>query len=344
MAEKNSKFQLNLLEEKQAFVVISLTDRLSLAGKLVASNALAHYNSERGYSWASIPVVAKESGYSPTSTKSISPGFDEIEKVGAFKVIRNPPSKGSKKSSTHRCCPIMSWFRDEYERLRRAGKIERNDDPFADIRSDNDNDERQDSEPGQKQGAQPGQDQRQGPQPDQTGSTTRSDRANNPVRQGYKPDEENREKRTDRNEQNISEEEPAASRRSAVSLGEDDGELLPMWASHPEGYLVQDWQWDEREFQPAIDLLGFDTKELGDEIDHFTKHHRGERRHDWNPGWLEWIQALKDKLPEDQSTGANDNRQPPEDTANGNQPPPDCKAAGSDYGADDGDYDPDIPF
>ncbi len=32
---------------------------------------------------------------------------------------------------------------------------------------------------------------------------------------------------------------------------------------------------------------------MDDEIDRFIAHHRDERRHDWNPGWLEWIQALK---------------------------------------------------
>ncbi|MGY2902941.1 hypothetical protein [Bradyrhizobium sp. URHC0002] len=193
-ASKNkSKYQLDLLDEKRAFVVVALTDKLSLPGKLVALNALAHYNSKRGYSWPSIPIVAEESGYSPASTKSISPGFNEIEKVGAFNVVRNPASKGSKKSSTYRCRPIMPWFRDEYERLRQIGKIEEDADPFADIRSDNDNDMRQ--------GSQPGQGERQGSQPRHKGSTTRSDGVINPVTQGYKPEEENRTNRTDRNEQ-----------------------------------------------------------------------------------------------------------------------------------------------
>ncbi len=182
-AQNKNQYQLDLLDEKRAYVVIALTDKLSLAGKLVALNALAHYNSERGYSWASIPVVAKESGYSPTSTKSISPGFDEIEEVGAFRVVRAPPRKGSRKSSTNRCCPIMPWFRDEYERLRQAGKFEQDNDPFLDIRSDN------------------GSDERQGSQPAQIGSETRSDRVQDPVRQGPQPDEENRRKGTDRTEQ-----------------------------------------------------------------------------------------------------------------------------------------------
>lgn len=200
ISKVNTKYkgrhQLNLVEEKRAFVVIALTDKLSLTGKLVALNALAHYNSERGYSWASIPVVAKESGYSPTSTKSISPGFEEIERVGAFKVVRNPPSQGSK-SSTHRCCPVMSWFGDEYQRLRLAGKVDQdNTDPFADIRVGGD--ERQGSRPDGRQGSQP---LTQGPRPGQIGSTTRSDRVRNPVRQGPQPDEENRPKGTDRSEQ-----------------------------------------------------------------------------------------------------------------------------------------------
>jgi hypothetical protein len=134
----------------------------------------------------------------------------------------------------------MPWFRDEYERLRQAGKIEEDNDPFADIRSDNDNDLRQ--------GSQPGHDQIQGSEPDQTGSTTRSDRANNPVRQGYKPDEENRRKRTDRNEQTQT--DSSASRRGPAGGSNVGGD-----AQHQQGAndnakqadLSEDWRdqfWD----------------------------------------------------------------------------------------------------
>jgi hypothetical protein len=73
---------------------------------------------------------------------------------------------------------------------------------------------------------------------------------------------------------------------------DEDGRLLPKWASHPQGLLAGDWTWGDREFQPAIGLLGLDEYQLDAEIDRFTTHHRGERRHDWNPVWLEWIQAL----------------------------------------------------
>ncbi|WP_426613282.1 hypothetical protein [Bradyrhizobium sp. McL0616] len=84
---------------------------------------------------------------------------------------------------------------------------------------------------------------------------------------------------------------PASGERRPVDLDGDDV-TLPEWASHPQGVLVGDWAWDDRQFQPAIDLLGFDEYEMDAEIDRFIKHHRGERRHDWNPHWLEWIQAL----------------------------------------------------
>lgn len=86
--------------------------------------------------------------------------------------------------------------------------------------------------------------------------------------------------------------------RSSLASGEQ-GRLAPMWASHPQGFLAVDWTWDEREFQPAIDLLGFDEYELDAEIDRFAKHHQGERRHDWNPIWLDWIQALHSRRSSD---------------------------------------------
>ena len=75
--------------------------------------------------------------------------------------------------------------------------------------------------------------------------------------------------------------------------GPDEDRPMPKWASHTQGVLAGDWTWDDREFQPAIDMHGFDDDELEDEIDHFIEHHQGERRHDWNPGWLKWIQAPK---------------------------------------------------
>lgn len=86
----------------------------------------------------------------------------------------------------------------------------------------------------------------------------------------------------------------ASCERGPVDLDRSDDceRPRPKWASHPEGFLAGDWWWDDKEFQPAIDLLGFDEYELDAEINRFIKHHRGERRHDWNPAWLEWIQTL----------------------------------------------------
>jgi hypothetical protein len=98
---RKPKYQLDLLDEKRAFVVIALTDRLEQPGKLVAMNALARYNSECGYSWASVPVIAVETGYSATSTKTINAGLNEVEKVGAFMIVRTKGG-GAKNPSCHR--------------------------------------------------------------------------------------------------------------------------------------------------------------------------------------------------------------------------------------------------
>lgn len=88
---------------------------------------------------------------------------------------------------------------------------------------------------------------------------------------------------------------PAFGERELADLDEAEGRLLPMWASNPEGFRAGDWTWDDREFQPAIDLLGFDEYALDAEINRFIENHQGERRHDWTPGWLEWIQAVADE-------------------------------------------------
>lgn len=94
---------------------------------------------------------------------------------------------------------------------------------------------------------------------------------------------------------------PASGERvsAAAVCGQEEDGSLPMWASHPQGLLAQDWTWNDREFRPAIDLLGFDEFQLDAEIDRFIAHHRGERRHDWNPVWLEWIQALNTRQSSD---------------------------------------------
>lgn len=191
-ASKN-KFQLDLLDEKRAFVVIALTDKLKQPGKLVAMNALAHYNSQEGHSWASVPAMAVESGYSATSTKTINSGLEEIEKVGAFKIVR---TKGGAKN-THRICPVMSWFKAEYDLIRASGKVANDNDEFADIRTVDDN-----------PGPQPELDDHEnetkvqdhgnpGPQPGQPGFTTRLTRVQNPTK---RTKEANRQKRTNPND------------------------------------------------------------------------------------------------------------------------------------------------
>jgi len=190
-----SRYQLDLLDEKRAFVVIALTDKLKQpAGKLVAMNALAHYNSKHGYSWVSVPKIAVESGYSAASTKTINAGLKEIEEVGAFKIVR---TKGGAKN-THRICPVMSWFKSEYDLIRQSGKIANDNDDFADVRTGDDN-----------PGSQPGLDDHEeetrahdhgnpGSQPGQPGFKTRLTRVQNPTK---RTEETNREKRTNLNEQ-----------------------------------------------------------------------------------------------------------------------------------------------
>ncbi|WKA29335.1 hypothetical protein [Bradyrhizobium roseum] len=221
-SKSKSRYQLDLLDEKRAFVVIALTDKLKQpASKLAAMNALAHYNSKEGYSWASVPTVAVESGYSATSTKTINAGLEEIEKVGAFKIKR---TKGGAKN-THRICPVMSWFKAEYDLIRKSGKIANDNDDFADVRTGDDN-------PGPQPGLDdPEEEETQfqdqdnpGSEPGQPGSTTQATRAQNPTNPGSEPDEENkrneqretnREKRTNQNEQH----QPACGERPA---GVDD--------------------------------------------------------------------------------------------------------------------------
>lgn len=231
---KSNIHQLDLLEEKQAYVVIALTDKLSREGKDVAFNCLAHYNSKAGYSWASIPTIAEEIGLSNSSTKAVARGLTEIEQVGAFKIIRGTPRKGSKKSSTHHCCPVMSWFRAEYKRLQKSGKFEQDNDEFEDVRDQN----------------------RSGSQPDEIGSTARLDRAHNPVRSGSQPEEENRTNRTERNEQNETKNAsgglPAVSSKPKVA--NDNAR-----SSWPENYVKQ-----------FIDAFTFKTEnknKIADELD-----------------------------------------------------------------------------
>ncbi|MCK1702591.1 hypothetical protein IVA86_14410 [Bradyrhizobium sp. 146] len=182
--KRKFKYQLDLLDEKRAFVVIALTDRLTQAGKAAAFNCLAHYNAERGYSWASVPKIAKESGYSSSSTKTVKRGLVEIEDVGAFKIIWSMGGKVGP-DNTHRCCPVMSWFRCEYERLRSQGKIPTENDEFADARVVNRNDTRAEN-PGCP-----------GSEPAHPGFKTRPPRAENPTKRTQETNEEKRTKERD---------------------------------------------------------------------------------------------------------------------------------------------------
>ncbi|MCK1578699.1 hypothetical protein IVB03_03635 [Bradyrhizobium sp. 168] len=125
---KKSKYEIELLDEKRAFVVVALTGKLNLAGKAAAANALAHYDSRKGYAYASVETMAREAGYAPTSTKTLNRGLTEIHEIGAFSVKR---TRGGAKN-THHMCPNMAWFRAEYELLRKSRKLD--DDEFADIR------------------------------------------------------------------------------------------------------------------------------------------------------------------------------------------------------------------
>lgn len=181
--KRKFKYQLDLLDEKRAFVVIALTDRLTQAGKAAAFNCLAHYNAERGYSWASIPKIAKESGYSSSSTKTVKRGLAEIEDVGAFKIIWSVGGKTGR-DNTHRCCPIMSWFRSEYERLRSEGNIPNENDEFADARTVH-------RDPRAENPGYPGS------EPAHPGFKTRSPRAENPTKRTQETNEEKRTKKRD---------------------------------------------------------------------------------------------------------------------------------------------------
>jgi len=172
-----SKYQLKLVDEKRAFVVIALSDKFTLAGKAAAANALAHYDSRVGYAYASVPRMTIEAGYAPSSTQTLNRGLLEMEKLGAFKVVRRTGAK-----NTHHICPNMAWFRAEYARLLESGKVK--EDEFADIR-DHDQEEEKSGSEEEKSGSQPNN---SGSELDKSGSQ--------PDNPGSKPDEENEEKRT----------------------------------------------------------------------------------------------------------------------------------------------------
>lgn len=186
-----SKYALKLSDEKRAFVVIALTDKLSLAGKAAAANALAHYDSRKGYAYASVETMTRESGYAPSSTKTLNRGLNEIHDVSAFRVVR---TKGGAKN-THHICPNMAWFRAEYDLLRRSGRIE--EDEFADIRDKDQEEENPGSQPEMNWGSEhknPGSGlHNRGPRPSGSGS--------HPNDPGSEPDEEGLRKRASEEDQ-----------------------------------------------------------------------------------------------------------------------------------------------
>ncbi|WP_439373826.1 hypothetical protein [Bradyrhizobium sp. DASA03120] len=182
---KKSKYEIKLLDEKRAFVVVALTNKLSLVGKALAANALAHYDSRKGYAYAAIPKMAVEAGYSATSTKTINEGLKEMHDTGAFKVVR---TKGGAKN-THHICPNMSWFRHEYELLRQSGQVE--EDEFWDIRDDQ-GENNSGSQPEIKSGCEQAH---LGSGLDNSGSQ-QNNSGSQPHNPGSEPDEEDHKKKT----------------------------------------------------------------------------------------------------------------------------------------------------
>lgn len=177
---KKSRYEIKLQDEKRAYVVIALTDKLTLVGKAVAANALAHYDSRVGYAYASVPKMTIEAGYAPSSTQTLNRGLIEIEKTGAFKVVRRTGAK-----NTHHICPNMAWFRAEYERLRKCGRVK--EDEFADIR---DQDDLEEENSGSQHETRSGSEQdNSGSEPNNPGSQPNNS-GSQPKTPGSEPDEE----------------------------------------------------------------------------------------------------------------------------------------------------------
>lgn len=182
-----SKYPLKLSDEKRAFVVIALTDKFSPAGKLAAAIALAHYDSRVGYAYASVPTMTREAGYKPSSTKTLNRGLTEIHDKGAFKVVRRTGA-----ANTHHICPIMSWFRAEYEHLLKSGRVE--EDEFADIRDGENN---SGSQPELKSGS---EQEKAGSEPNNSGSQPNNS-GSEPKNAGSGPDEEGSVKKASEEDQ-----------------------------------------------------------------------------------------------------------------------------------------------
>jgi hypothetical protein len=235
---KKSRYEIKLRDEKRAFVVIALTDKLSLPGKAAAANALAHYDSRKGYAWASVEKMTRESGYAPTSTKTLNRGLLEIHAKGAFKVVR---TKGGA-TNTHHICPNMSWFRAEYELLRKSGRVE--EDKFADIRDDDQEEDNSGSQPEVNSGS---EQKNSGSGLDNSGS-----QPNNP---GSGPDEEDSTKKTPEEDQK----KRATPREQAPASGE----------RRPAGGLVDD---DRPQSRPANDNAEIEPWP-DDIVDKFQTHY-----------------------------------------------------------------------
>ncbi|WP_409188489.1 hypothetical protein [Bradyrhizobium sp. RDM4] len=211
-----SKYQLKLLDEKRAFVVIALTDKFSLAGKAAAANALAHYDSRKGYAYVSVPTMAGEAGYSATSTKTINKGLEEMQAAGAFEVRR---TKGGARK-VHHICPNMAWFRAEYQLLRKSGRI--GEDEFADLRDEDQEDDNSGPQPEMKSGSAQeksgSEQQKSGPQQEKSGCQL--------DKSGSGPDEEEQKKRTieeDQQKRTNLRGAPASGERGQDGSSGDDG-------------------------------------------------------------------------------------------------------------------------
>jgi hypothetical protein len=204
---KKSRYEIKLLDEKRAFVVVALTKKFSLAGKAAAANALAHYDSRKGYAYVAVPTIAAESGYSPSSTKTINGGLDEMERTGAFNIKRSKGGAKGASGNVHHICPNMAWFRAEYDLLRKSGRIDK--DEFADIRDDQEEDN-SGFQPEMKSGS-----EQENPS---SGLDNSGSQLENP---GSGPDEEDQGKRTleENQEKKTNPIDPSAPRRDVPAVG-----------------------------------------------------------------------------------------------------------------------------
>jgi hypothetical protein len=78
-----------------------------------------------------LPTIAQECGLSPSSTKVVAAALVELEAKEVFQITR------SMKRKTHRCCPNMQWFRDEYALIQQSGRSDQQDDEFEELHQRN---------------------------------------------------------------------------------------------------------------------------------------------------------------------------------------------------------------